>query len=183
MRSLSLASLLVPLACFATVCTATTLKEVSFEDLVASSDQIVSGHVTRTWTSWGSQHKFIWTRYEIAVEDVWRGPKDNTVVVSEPGGVLDGRAMDIESAVRYQVGEHVTLFLHQFPSGDKRTVGWGQGKFTIDGANRVHAAASGGVLPRRPGVASATPVESLNGISYADLQRRVAAIAPRSVSK
>ncbi len=126
---------------------------------MASSSQIVSGHVTRSWTSWGSEHKFIWTRYEIAVDDVIAGPRGSTVVVSEPGGVL----------VRFTAGEHVVLFLHQFPSGDKRTVGWSQGKFTVDEGGFVHA--------------NGARVASLNGITYSELRRRVAALSRGSGGK
>jgi hypothetical protein len=160
---------LVALACVAGLCTATIIKEVSFQDLVASSDQIVAGRVTKSWTSWGSEHKFIWTRYEIAVDDVIAGPQSRSVTVSEPGGVLDGKAMSVESAVRYTIGEHVVLFLHQFPSGDKRTVGWSQGKLTLDEGNRVHA----------PGARTG----SLNGITYTELRDRVIASSRRSAAK
>lgn len=165
MRSITLCAV----ACLTALCSATTIKEISFEDLVATSDQIVSGRVTRSWTSWGSEHKFIWTRYEIAVDNVIHGARDATLVVSEPGGVLDGRAMSIESAVRYTIGEHVVLFLHQFPSGDKRTVGWGQGKFTLDDSSQVHASAGG-------------PIAALKAISYTELRRRVMALLPRRVT-
>jgi hypothetical protein len=157
------------MACLSGLCTATIIKEVSFGELVASSSQIVSGHVTRSWTSWGSEHKFIWTRYEIAVDDVIAGPRGSTVVVSEPGGVLDGQAMSVESAVRFTAGEHVVLFLHQFPSGDKRTVGWSQGKFTVDEGGFVHA--------------NGARVASLNGITYSELRRRVAALSRGSGGK
>jgi hypothetical protein len=164
---------LVALACFAGLCTGTIIKEVGFEDLVASSNQIVAGHVTRSWTSWGSDHKFIWTRYEVAVDDVLAGPQNSnassTVVVSEPGGVLDGKAMSVESAVRYTTGEHVVLFLHQFPSGDKRTVGWSQGKFTIDAGDRVQT--------------NGARMASLNGITYTELRQRIAALSQRSAAK
>jgi hypothetical protein len=157
------------MACIAGLCTATSVKEVSFEDLVASSDQIVSGRVTRSWTSWGSEHKFIWTRYELAVDDVLAGPRTTSVVVSEPGGVLDGKAMSVESAVRYAIGEHVVLFLHRFPSGDKRTVGWSQGKFGLDQGDRVHV--------------SGARIAALNGIPYTELRRRVAALTQRSAAQ
>jgi hypothetical protein len=161
-------------AAFAGLCIATTLKEVSFEDLVGSSDQIVSGHVTKSWVSWGSQHRFIWTRYEVAVEDVMRGPKTSTIMVSEPGGVLEGKGMSVESAVRYSIGDYVVLFLHTYPNGDKRTVGWSQGKFTIDDRDRVHSNAGSGFAIARFGVVAGTPISTLDGVAYTQLRMRVA---------
>ena len=61
------------------------------------------------------------------------------------------------------------LFLHQFPSGDKRTVGWSQGKFTIDAGDRVQT--------------NGARMASLNGITYTELRQRIAALSQRSAAK
>jgi hypothetical protein len=163
------------------VCSATVIPSVSFEDLVAKSDQIVSGTVTRSWTSWGPEHKLIWTRYEIRVEDAIKGAKDQTVVVSEPGGSLEGMGMSVEGAVPYAIGEQVTLFLHRYPSGDKRTVGWLQGKFITDTNGLVHPGSAGGRVEvnLKTGAASATPLSALDGIKPTDLRRRILAVSER----
>ena len=136
---------------------ATFVPSVSFHELVTKSTQIVTGRVVRSTTSWGSEHKFIWTRYEIDVDNVIKGERQKTVIVSEPGGTLDGRTMSIEGAVAYAPGEHVALFLESFPSGDKRTVGWGQGKFSFDPSGKL-----------RPG-----SMTSMTGLGEAELRTRV----------
>jgi hypothetical protein len=117
---------------FAGVGRTTIVPPITFHELVAKSDQIVTGRVVGKKISWGSEHKFVWTRYEVAVDDVIKGPRQKTVIVSEPGGTLDGVTMRIAGAVAYATGEHVTLFLETYPTGDKRTVGWGQGKLSFD---------------------------------------------------
>jgi hypothetical protein len=180
----SKAPAIAALVCIAIPCAATLIKEVTFEDLVASSTQIVSGHVTRSWTSWGSEHKLIWTRYEVAVDDVIAGEPASTVVMSEPGGVLDGQGMRVESAVRYTIGEHVVLFLQQYPGGDKRTVGWSQGKFTVDESNRVHSSAGAGYLPNHlSGTPNGTRIGSLDGITYRELSQRAVELYQRRVAR
>jgi hypothetical protein len=156
-------ALFIPLAAWV-LCTATVIPPVSFEDLVWKSDQIVTGQVIRSWASWGPEHKLIWTRYEIRVEDTIKGAREQTLVVSEPGGQLDGLGMRVEGAVPYESGEHVTLFLQTYPSGDKRTVGWGQGKFTLDAQGKVH-----------PGISDG----SLKGITSVELRHRIQAAATR----
>jgi hypothetical protein len=152
---------------------------VSFEDLVAKSDQIVTGTVGRSWTSWGSEKKLIWTRYEIHVEDVIKGVREKTVIVSEPGGSLEGHGMRVEGAVPYEAGEHVTLFLESYPSGDKRTVGWTQGKFTWDAKGRVHPGSAGGRVELNLNSLrfSATPLAALSGITSEELRRRIMSLS------
>ncbi len=114
---------------------ATIVPALSFHELVSKSSQIVTGRVVGSSVSWGSEHKFIWTRYEISVDRVLKGPHQKTLIVSEPGGTLDGVTMRIAGAVSYTSGERVALFLEHYPSGDKRTVGWSQGKIPIDSQN------------------------------------------------
>ena len=116
---------------------ATIVPSVSFHDLVAKADQIVTGRVVGSTVSWGTEHKYIWTRYEIAVSRVVKGEQQKTVIVSEPGGTLDGVTMRIAGAVTYEPGEHVALFLQCFPSGLKRTVGWNQGKVIFDAGGKT----------------------------------------------
>jgi hypothetical protein len=174
-------SLCLPLLAALHLCSAASIPTLSFEELLAKSDQVVSGTVGRSWTSWGQEHKLIWTRYEIRVEDVIKGTRERTVIVSEPGGSLGGRGMRVEGAVPYETGERVTLFLETYPSGDKRTVGWAQGKFTKDANDRMHPGSAGGrvELNLNALVPSATPLSALNGITSAELRRRIVSVSER----
>ena len=100
---------------FAGAAFATQVPTVSFHDLVARANQIVTGRVVGSTVSWGSEHKYLWTRYEISVDQVIKGERQKTVIVSEPGGSLSGVTMRIAGAVSYAVGEHVALFPGNLP--------------------------------------------------------------------
>ncbi len=148
----------------AAVCFATQSPSLSLNDLVTQSDQIVTGYVVRSWPAWGTERKFIWTNYEISVREVLKGPNSASIIVSEPGGELNGTASQVAGSVAYQPGEHVTLFLHQFPSGVRRTVGWSQGKFDIDPAGRIQPAGYEGQLTAKLGA------KNLDRISYGEFR-------------
>jgi hypothetical protein len=145
---------------------ATSVIQLSFEELVDHSESIVSGQVTRSWADWDSEHKFIWTHYEVAVSAVHKGSPGATVVVSELGGAVDGQAMTVAGTVTYEAGEKVLIFLTRVPNGYLRTTGWGQGKYTIDGKGVLHGGAS-----LRAGIS----IASLEGMSAAQVHALVAA--------
>jgi hypothetical protein len=161
---------------------ATSVPSLSFEELTDHSELIVSGRITRSWSDWDSEHKFIWTHHELTVSASHKGAGRPTVVVSEPGGVVGDRAMTIAGTVAYRPGDQVTVFLQRMPNGYLRTTGWGQGKYTLDKAGLLHVdSAIRGieVVTVDRGVtlntAQNTPLRALDGMSLAELRLRVAA--------
>src|SRR5579884_811424 len=68
---------------------AAVMPRLSLEDLVARSEIIAQARVGNSWSAWDANHKYIWTHYQMQVTDAIRGSAQ-TVVVSEPGGTLDG---------------------------------------------------------------------------------------------
>ena len=152
---------------FLVICSAgaTSVEQLSFEELIDHSNLIVSGQVTRAWADWDSEHKFIWTHYEVAVSATHKGTPGSTVVISEAGGVVGDRGMSIAGTISYQPGEKILVFLTRVPNGYLRTTGWSQGKYTVDDKGTLHAASS-----LRPG----TSIAALEGMSAAELHTRVA---------
>jgi len=126
----------------ATFAVAAVYPRISLETLVDHSSVIVEGRVTRSWTAWDSEHRYIWTHYEVQVSDRLRGG-GNTVTISEPGGRLEGVNMAVSGAQPYLADDHVLLFLFKTPLGYWRTLGGGQGKFTVSGDGRIASAARG----------------------------------------
>jgi hypothetical protein len=112
---------------------ASSLSHLSLEELVSQSDTIVEGHVVRTWAAMDSENRFIWTHYEIKVGSTLKGRAQVNVVVSEPGGTLNGVTLLVPGSTPYTVGEEVSVLLYKTPIGYMRTTNYGQGKFLISG--------------------------------------------------
>ena len=157
---------------------ATSVPSLTFEELTDHSELIVSGQINRSWTGWDSEHKFIWTHYELSVSGVQKGAPGATVELSEPGGAVGIQGMAIAGAVAYQPGDHVLVFLQRMPNGYLRTAGWSQGKYTVDNMGRLHSETSLRgleVLSAQKGAAVAAPLRSLDGMTLAELRARIAA--------
>jgi hypothetical protein len=159
---------------------ATTVPGLTFEELTDHSELIVSGQITRSWADWDSEHKFIWTHYQLSVSSAQKGAPSATVELSEPGGVVGIQGMAIAGAVVYQPGDHVLVFLQRMPNGYLRTTGWSQGKYMVDNMGRLHAETSLRglqVVSAQKGAAltkSAPPLRSLDGMTLAELRTRIA---------
>jgi hypothetical protein len=162
---------------------ATSVPSLSFEQLTDRSELIVSGQIARSWSDWDNAHKFIWTHYELTVFGVQKGSPGTSVVVSEPGGVVGIQGMAIAGAAIYQPGEQVLVFLQRMPNGYLRTTGWTQGKFTVDNAGRLHAAASLAgleVVTTQKAATVATPLHVLEGMTVSELRARITALQGRA---
>ncbi len=145
---------------------ATLVERLTLEQLADRSERIVHGRCLRTWSAWDADHQAIWTHCEVEVADPLKGGAAKTVVVSEPGGVVDGVEMTIEGVSRFERGEEMVLFLYRVPNGLWRTRGLGQGKFRVAGG-QVHATVEGLSLPGpvRPPAARSTDLRRLDGLS------------------
>jgi hypothetical protein len=174
MNRLALAILLV------TAARATTIPRLSFDQLTDASEAIVSGEVTQSWAAWDSEHKYIWTHYRLNVTDVARGARVSSLEFAEPGGALGDVSMMIPGTVTYGVGDRVAIFLARMPNGYLRTAGWAQGKYTLDEKGVLHSHAAIGAEFVDPNKATAgVSLQSLDGMSFSELKRRVAARAGR----
>ena len=147
---------------------------VTAEELAAQSERIVHGAVTRSWTAWDSEHKYIWTHYEVAVAEILRGPIAATITVSEPGGSLDGVNMGTSGTLPFAVGEDTVLFLYRTPIGYWRTVGGPQGKYTVSAQGRVRTD-SRGVAYAEPagGTRPGTSLAAFEGLPASEFLARV----------
>lgn len=111
---------------------AATVPRQSLNELTSVSESIVEGRVIRQWTAWDDRHRYIWTHYQVQVEDALKGPRRTVVTVSEPGGIVDGIGQLFSGAVPYSAGEHVMLFLYRTPIGYWRTRGGPLGKIAVE---------------------------------------------------
>ena len=170
--------LLTLVAGFLVASYAAVMPRVTAESLTAQSERIVRGQVVRSWTAWDSEHKYIWTHYQVAVGETVRGPHVPTVTVSEPGGSLDGVNMQTSGTLPFAAGEDAVLFLYQTPIGYWRTVGGPQGKFTVSAHGRVRTNGYGMVfVDPAGGVRPGTPLAAFEGVPAGDFLARVRRLA------
>jgi hypothetical protein len=155
-------------------CGATIVPRLSLEEMVARSETIVSGQVTRIWAAWDSQHRFIWTHSEILVGNVVKGSHSQRIVVSEPGGVVDGFGRQVAGTPGYMLGEQVMVFLERMPNGYLRTAGMGQGKLSLSPDGRLHLTHAGADLAGRATAPHETALQSLDTAEATEVRRRVA---------
>src|ERR1035438_5195512 len=153
---------------------AAVVPRITAEELAAQSERIVHGEVVRSRVAWDSEHKYIWTHYEVAVAEMVRGPHAATITVSEPGGSLDGVDMQTSGTLPFTVGEDTVLFLYRTPIGYWRTVGGPQGKYTVSAQGRV-GADSQGIAYAEPagGMRPGAPLAAFEGIPVSDFLARV----------
>jgi hypothetical protein len=121
---------------------AAVVPRFSLEELVSRSEIIAQAQVVSSRPAWDAQHKYIWTHYQMVVTDAIRGTS-RSIVVSEPGGSLDGVAQAFSGMNAWTPGENVVLFLHHVPNGYLRVTGGAQGSAPISSEGRVQLNASG----------------------------------------
>jgi hypothetical protein len=109
---------------------ATTVRRLSFDDLVAKAQLIVAGQVTDSRTYRTSDGKLILTSYTIQVGENIKGKTPTTLTVTTVGGRIGNAILLVSGMPQFDTGENAVLFLEQ--SGAYTTVvGLNQGKFRV----------------------------------------------------
>lgn len=88
-------------------------RPLSFEEIVTNGHTILVGTVVSVSTRWGEGRKMIWTDYEVAVEEVWKGTAPATTTVSFAGGTVDGESIQVSHVPVLSVGETYVLSLNE----------------------------------------------------------------------
>jgi hypothetical protein len=103
------------------------------------------------------------------VTDAIRGTGAQSVVVSEPGGSVDGVSQGFSGMNAWAPGENVVVFLHHVPNGYLRVTGGEQGSAHITADGRVRLSAAGVLESGRAG----TDLRHLSGMTLDDFKSRV----------
>lgn len=110
---------------------ATSLVQLTVEQMTDASDLVVRGVVTEVWSFEDNKGR-IWTRAQVEVTRVLKGDASTrTVLVDQLGGVWNDSSMVVADAARFSVGEDAYFFLEELKSGHVVPVGMYQGKFTV----------------------------------------------------
>ena len=155
------------LACL-TLSHAALMPRMSFEELVSRSEVIAQAQVISSWSAWDDEHRYIWTHYQMQVTDSIRG-NAAAVVVSEPGGTVDGVNQGFSGMNAWTPGENVIVFLHRVPNGYLRTTGGSQGVARISSEGRV----SINVRDAMGSIHEGTDLRRVSGLPLAEFRDRL----------
>jgi len=129
---LGMITLLAPLSIPLTA-NATTIAELSTEQMTDAAIYIVEGTVDSVWTEVDNRG-LVWTRARVLVSATHKGVDAPTeLVVDSMGGIHpDGRATNMPSSARFSEGEDVFLFLDSIKEGTRLVpIANFYGKYTV----------------------------------------------------
>jgi len=118
---------------FSTFAFATTMTQLSDEQMVKLSKRIVEGRVTETRSEWNGAHNQIRTTVTIDVSQMLKGqmPANRRLVFEQLGGQVGDIIMDITDQPAFKVDETVIVFLRDPSPAPTPVVGLTQGKLNL----------------------------------------------------
>jgi hypothetical protein len=151
---------------------ATTLQQLSLDDMIQQSTAIVRAKVTGSSTGLRGQN--IYTYYHLQILENAKGGASKVVDVAVPGGTLDGKREIAVGAPALATGSQYVVFLWTSRSGLTQIIGLSQGLFLAapDGAGTIRLArpaASDLMLDKNGKAVEDKPV----GIEWSDLRMRI----------
>jgi hypothetical protein len=108
-----------------------TLERLSLDDMIAKSTAIVRGKVSSATAAFSGP--VIYTHYTIQVSEQFKGAKQSSIDVVEPGGVANGLRQSFSGAPALNPGDEYVFFLYTGKSGLTTVTGLTQGLFSLPG--------------------------------------------------
>lgn len=109
-------------------CAATTLQQLSMDQMTQSATAIVRARVTASSASFAGST--IYTHYQLQVSEIWKGSGATEVMV--PGGVAGGYRQSFAGMPTLQPGSEYVLFLWTSSiTGITHLVGFSQGLYNV----------------------------------------------------
>ena len=110
---------------------ATTVKQLSLEQMVRGSQRIILGRCVSQETYWNKTRTRILTATRFAVTDNLKGESRGVATVMTVGGTLDGLTQVVSGTPKFRENEEVLLFLEAGKGGYWILMGLSQGMFRI----------------------------------------------------
>ena len=108
---------------------ATTLQQLSLDEMAQKSTGVVVGKVTGSHTA--TRGNSIYTFYTVQVIEQWKGAPVAQMDVAVAGGLAGGRRQVISGAPTLSVGQEYVLYYWTGPSGLTQLLGLSQGLFSV----------------------------------------------------
>lgn len=106
---------------------ATTLQQLSLDDMIGKSTTIVRGTVQLTG---GAVHgRYIYTHYSVHVVEQWKGAPATQIDFAVPGGTANGLHQSIAGSPALVSGQEYVLYLWTSRAGVTQVIGLSQGLF------------------------------------------------------
>ena len=142
---------------------ATTVKQLSLEQMVRGAHRIMLGRRVSQETYWNKNRTRIYTATRFAVSEDLKGEFRGTATVVTVGGTIDGMTLVVSGTPSFREREEVLLFLEAGKSGNWVLMGLSQGMFRITadhlGVRTARHASSGlHLIPGSPESSSQTPI-------------------------
>lgn len=116
---------------------ATTLEQITLDEMAQKSTAIVRAKVTGSRS--GTRSGNIYTYFRLQVLENWKGQAITKVAV--PGGEADGIRQSVSGAPELKPGQEYVLFLWTSRSGLTQIIGLSQGLYRLSGESSGEAVA------------------------------------------
>ncbi|MCY3758235.1 MAG: hypothetical protein OXG96_10990 [Acidobacteria bacterium] len=142
---------------------ATTVKQLSLEQMVRRSQRIILGRSVSQETYWNKTRTRIYTATRFAVTEDLKGESRGTARVVTVGGTIGELTLDVPGTPQFREREEVLLFLGAGKGDYWILMGLSQGMFRISpdarGVKTAYHASSGlRLIPASPRSSSQTPI-------------------------
>jgi hypothetical protein len=108
---------------------ASTLQQLSLDDIIQKSTVIVQGTVKPSYSAFHGS--VIYTHYQVQVSKTFKGTSHAWIDLAVPGGVADGIQQDFAGVPAFTTGQNYLLFLWTSKSGLTQVIGLSQGLFNV----------------------------------------------------
>ena len=110
---------------------ATSMVELSVDQLIDASEEIVKGTIVATWTERDPKTQMLWTHAQIEIEESFRGDAKEVLIIEQPGGHWGSTDLVVEGVARFSEGETGYFFVEYLASDRYVPIGMFQGKFNV----------------------------------------------------
>ncbi len=131
---------------------AATVRPMTVEALIKSSEYVVYGRVLGNHCVWDDTTRTIWTLTELLVLDGPKGRTGSTVIIRQPGGVLGNVGQLFPGVPRFEPNQEVVVFLNGETGRGLRVTGLHLGVYLVAAADETR------VKMVRPAVPQPEPV-------------------------
>ena len=110
---------------------ASTFLKMTQKDLVRDSAAVVQGHVLKVSSFWDATGRIVVSEAQVRVESKIFGEAPSVVVVRTFGGKVGNFVVEADGFPKFQVNDHLLLFLEPEQDGVTRVAGYQQGQFRV----------------------------------------------------